>query len=47
MVDPYAKTVTVLLLGEDGYETEAIYGEGQTLASPTLTGFTLDLDDIL
>ena len=47
MVDPYAKTVTVLLLGEDGYQTVAIYGEDQTLTSPTLTGFTLDLDGIL
>ena len=47
MVDPLAKTVMVLLLGEDGYQTVAIYGEDQTLTSPTLTGFTLDLDGIL
>ena len=46
MVDPYAKNVTVLLLGENGYEIAAIYGEGQTLTSPTLSGFTLDLDDM-
>ena len=46
MVDPYDKTVTVLRLGEDRYETAAIYGEGQTLASPALSGFTLDLDEL-
>ena len=45
MVDPYQKTVTVLLLGDDKYETESVYGEGQTLASPTVAGFTLDLND--
>ena len=47
MVDPYAKTVTVLRLGEDGYETAAAYNEGQTLESTTLVGFTLALGDVL
>ena len=46
MVDPDAKNVTVLLLGESGFELVGIYGEGQTLASPTLSGFRLNVDDI-
>ena len=43
LVDPYAKTVTVLLLSAGGYDTHAVYGEGDTLTSPTLPGFALDL----
>ena len=46
MVDPAAKNITVLLLGENGYELAGIYGEGQTLTSPTLPGFSLNLHDI-
>ena len=46
MVDPSARNITVLLLGQDGYELAGIYGEGQTLTSPTLPGFSLNLDDI-
>ena len=46
MVDTDAKNITVLLLGENGYELAGIYGEGQTLTSPTLPGFSLNLDDI-
>ena len=45
MVDPYEKTVTVLLLDDGKYETAAIYGEGQTVESSTVAGFTLDLND--
>ena len=44
--DPYARNITVLLLGENGYELAGIYGEGQTLTSPTLPGFSLNLDDV-
>ncbi len=44
--DPYARNITVLLLGENGYEISGIYGEGQTLTSPTLPGFSLNMDDI-
>ncbi len=47
MVDSLAKTVTVLLLGEHGFELAEVYGEGQTLTSPMLQGFTLDLGEIL
>ena len=43
LVDPNAKTVMVLLLGEHGFETVGTYGEGQTLTSPTLAGFSLNL----
>ena len=47
MVDHLAKTVTVLLLGERGFDLVGIYGEGQTLTSPMLEGFTLDLREML
>ena len=46
LVDPYAKTVTVLLLGANGYNTHAVFGEGDTLTSPTLAGFALNLSDL-
>ena len=46
MVDPSARNITILLLGESGYELAGIYGEGQTLTSLTLSGFSLNLDDI-
>ena len=43
LIDPYAKTITVLILGADGYDTRAVYGASDTLASPTLPGFELDV----
>ncbi len=46
MADPDARTLTVLVLGENGYEVAGIYGRGDTLASPTLEGFSLNLDEI-
>ena len=46
LADPEASTITIMLPGEDGFEVEAVYGKGQTLTSPTLPGFTADLDDI-
>ena len=46
LVDPDARTVTVLVLGEGGFEVAAIHGEGQMSASPTLEGFTVELDEI-
>ena len=36
LVDPYAKTVTVLILGANGYDTHAVFGEGDILTSPAL-----------
>ena len=46
LVDSDALTVTVLRLGEGAFEVEAIYGEGQTMISPTLTGFSVGLNEI-
>ena len=46
IADTDAETITVFLLGDAGFELAAIYGEGQTLTSPTLSGFSVDLDDL-
>ena len=46
LADPEARTVTVMLLRDGGFEVEAIYRKGQTLTSPTLEGFTVNLDEI-
>ena len=46
MVDPEARTVTVLLLRNGGFEEVGIYRKGQVLSSPTLPGFALNLDEI-
>jgi Uma2 family endonuclease len=45
-VDTDAHTIEVLLLGAHGYETVGIFGAGQTLTSPTLTGFNLNTDEV-
>ncbi len=46
LVDPYAKTITILRMGADGYNVHAVYGEGDTLSSPTLAGFALNLGEM-
>ena len=46
LVDPDARTVTVLRLGAAGFTVVAQYGAGDTLTSPTLPSFTVNLDDI-
>ena len=46
LVDPYAKTITVLTLGANGYDTYAVFGEGDILTSPTLAGFALNLSEL-
>ncbi len=46
MANPEAQTVTVLLLGENGYEVAGIYAKSDTLTSPTLEGFSIDLNEI-
>ena len=46
MVDTTAKDITVLLLGDQGFEVVDVYGESETLTSPTLRGFGFKLDDI-
>lgn len=46
LVDPDARNVTVLTLRDGAYLTAGIYGESDTLTSPTLPGFTLNLADL-
>ena len=46
MVDTSAKDITVLLLGDRGFEVVDVYGESKALTSPKLRGFRLKLDDI-
>lgn len=46
LVDTDAKTVTVLLLDAQQYAVVGVCGEGQTLDSPTLKGFTINPDEI-
>ena len=46
LVDPDARTVTVLRLGAAGFTVVARYGAGQTLTSPTLPGFTANVDNL-
>ena len=46
IVDSDARMITVLLRDERGFEVAGIYREGQTLRSPTLAGFTIELDAI-
>ena len=45
-MDPDTGTIMILLLGGDGFETVDAYGEGDTLISPTLPGFRLDVDGV-
>ena len=40
------RRITVLSLGDNDYEVEAVYGSGHTLTSPTLPGFALVIDEI-
>ena len=46
LVDPGAKTVAILLTGQDAFDVVGTYGEGQIVTSPTLQGFTFNLDEI-
>lgn len=46
LVDTDAHTIEVLQLEEEGYNTVSTYGAGQTLTSPTLTGFELNIDEL-
>ena len=46
LVDPETEIVWVLLPNEGSLEVAAIHGEGDTLTSPTLEGFTLGLDEV-
>ena len=44
--DSDAKNVLVLTLEDGEYKVAGIYGEGQTLVSPLLQGFTLEIDKV-
>ena len=44
--DTDAKEVTVLTLEDGVYRVAGVYTEGQTLTSPLLPGFRLNIDDI-
>ena len=46
LVDTDAHTIEVLLLGPNGYDVAAAYGAGQSLTSPTLADFSLNIDDL-
>ena len=43
LVDPYVKQVIVMLLKDGSYGIVGVYREDDTLRSPTLEGFELDL----
>ena len=46
IVDSDARTITILVRRESRFEVAGIYGEGQTLRSPTLAGFSVALEEI-
>ena len=46
IVDPDSRTIMVLLRGESRFEVSGIYGEEQSLSSPTLEGFSIALEEI-
>ena len=46
IVDPDAKTIAVLLRGEGGFEVSSILGEGQTLRSSSLEGFSVEVEEV-
>ena len=46
LVDTDAHTIEVLRLEEEGYEIVDTYSAGQTLTSPTLAGFALNIDKL-
>ena len=46
LADPYARQIIVMLLKDGRYEIVGVYREDDTLRSPTLEGFELDLGRI-
>ena len=46
LVDPEAATVAVLLLDEGELKVMGVYGEGDTLSSTVMSGFSIALADI-
>jgi Uma2 family endonuclease len=47
IVDPDAKIVWVMLLRDGDFRNMRVYGEGQSVTSTTLEGFTVDMDEIV
>jgi Uma2 family endonuclease len=46
LIDPDARQIEVLTLGQGGYARDGVYGEGETGTSPLLTGLQLAGNDI-
>ncbi len=46
IVDPDARTIEVLALGQRGYERAGLYHKGETLESPLLPGLHIALNEI-
>ena len=46
MADPVARAIWVFVLREGAFDEAGRYGEGDTLVSPTLSGFALDLSEV-
>jgi len=46
LVDPEEKTIEVMTLAEEGFESAAIYKEEATLKSPLLKGISIDVGEI-
>ena len=46
IVDPHAKSITVFVRGQNRFEVAGIYGEDQTLRSPTLSHFSIALREL-
>lgn len=46
LVDPDAKTIEVLSLGERGFESVRLYHANETLSSPLLPGLKIELKEI-
>ncbi len=45
MVDPFARSITVLILRNGKYVSHGVFCEGDTLTSPTLAGFSLAVSE--
>ncbi len=45
MVDPFARSITVLILRNGKYVSHGVFREGDTLTSPTLAGFSLAVSE--
>ena len=46
IVDPDARTIMVLVRGEDGFDEAGVYGEGEFMRSPMLEGFSVALEEV-